>query len=771
MLVICLGHVGFSRDVPVGVRGSGRGWRAESGAIFDMLLSPPFLPPPLAGESDDDYLARVMAALPAGEGSFPVGLEMNWHGGMHLAAPAAGGAVRAIADGTVTFVRKPTRRTSDVAHPLNYRGGWTDDGCVVISHQTTIGFDAASSAETTVQFLSIYMHLGAVRTLSVNDKVFRKDELGSVGSMYGVAGRFHLEIVCDDNNVALLTGRSQPQTSVSANGRTDAVFGSIWFFCPAGTAFFASLPKAGQPPPPVALTSAEGFFISMRFSGDDAVFTTHHVDGRTLGAPVPAPGYGANLVTNAQALYPSSPSAGVELLRFGRVLGPDALSPANAPNFQNVALPAGNGFVDLNASTVLRFSDADFPSWDQGFKSGWKLVDGSASPDSRCVDTTIVQALDIDGDLVVKPDEAQQRLSDPPTQAGLARKICKFPSEWETATIDARFGWLQSEKPAKLSAKQFADFRAHVAQLCFWQGTTPGIAANCWHFHPREFIRQFRQCVWLDAFELAQCIPRRNVRLQGTAFVGQAVATFARARARANNWSVGVNLMARKYLISLTPRRLAHLLAQVFDETGFLQFVKEGGGETASYAPYYGRGLIQLTGLRNYRAYGQYRGFPTSNPTTNPTFSALGWDPDVLIATSNTVFNAVTSADTTGFYWATHTPPTDHGNGLSDPGTSVTDMVAVSKFVNGQVPNQNVNGLDQRIGCVIFLKYALLDAVLPSGAAPTESVTFAWRRNSAKEVVLKPDGTPLLKADGTPVPKKFFLSNLTMVVPLTPQRP
>ncbi|OSM94699.1 hypothetical protein AU504_04080 [Lonsdalea populi] len=53
-----------------------------------------------------------------------------------------------------------------------------------------------------------------------------------------------------------------------------------------------------------------------------------------------------------------------------------------------------------------------------------------------------------------------------------------------------------------------------------------------------------------------------------------------------------------------TCREKAHFLAQCCHESMGLVYTAEIGGSQKSYAPWYGRGLIQLTFEKNYRAYG-----------------------------------------------------------------------------------------------------------------------------------------------------------------------
>lgn len=65
----------------------------------------------------------------------------------------------------------------------------------------------------------------------------------------------------------------------------------------------------------------------------------------------------------------------------------------------------------------------------------------------------------------------------------------------------------------------------------------------------------------------------------------------------------GFNENFSKYGMN-TCREKAHFLAQCSHESGGFIYAKELGGEKKGYAPWYGRGLIQLTNEVNYRKYG-----------------------------------------------------------------------------------------------------------------------------------------------------------------------
>lgn len=144
-------------------------------------------------------------------GHYPISDLLGWHGGMHLLAPTGANStrlpVRAIADGTVAYVRPPTAaQANPESHPLGYNG-WTDDGCVIIRHDTSIG--ANGDTETTTRFYSLYMHLNVILTgVRQGQAIHRKSELGRAGMFEGEAGCIHFEIICDDENLQRLIGRT-----------------------------------------------------------------------------------------------------------------------------------------------------------------------------------------------------------------------------------------------------------------------------------------------------------------------------------------------------------------------------------------------------------------------------------------------------------------------------------------------------------------------------------------------------------------------------------
>ncbi|MDH1013065.1 M23 family metallopeptidase [Pseudomonas nicosulfuronedens] len=228
-----------------------------------MIISPPFIPAPIAGETDEAFVERAMPGGQPGDGAFPLSFDLNWHGGMHLSAPRENGQplpVRAIADGKLVYFRAPTAKTNDEFHALKYRtpqsvdDGWTDNGCLVLRHETEIG----EGERGQVVFFSIYMHLSKINIANpqINQRIYRKDSIGEAGQIYGSAGKIHFEIIADDSQIAHLTGRQQRDLDYQAqDGRTDSCWGDMYFFVPAPVQGYASPPNNfAQPTNPSALS-------------------------------------------------------------------------------------------------------------------------------------------------------------------------------------------------------------------------------------------------------------------------------------------------------------------------------------------------------------------------------------------------------------------------------------------------------------------------------------------------------------------------------------
>jgi predicted chitinase len=732
-----------------------------------MLISPPFLPTRLATETEDEWIDRCMAGGRPGDGAFPLSLNLGWHGGMHLIAPMSGGQpepVRAIADGTVVFLRKPTQQPCGplpADHPLAYRGRWTDDGVVVLRHETEIG----EGLNGQVVFFSISMHLGAVHpALAEGRTVYRKALVGTAGQIYGdTQRRIHFEIVCNDANLRALIGRSTGELRTDVDGRLDAVYGQMYFVLPGGTPFYdrkpldhltaahiqPPKPNAKAPLPPlealqaVYTSSADTtLVVGLRHAGGDgaeghrgsAYLATLRLDGTSVGDALEELDAEYNLYSRANEVSDSYPaearpaaSAVYELLRFGRVVNTanETLTPNDVPHWRQVRYPGGQGWVNLNADNVRKFSDADFPHWQR-----WRLIDDSEDCDSRCDSPTLRGWVDANGDGQVSSSEVNVRLSEASLASRLARTICKFPSEWELGIIDQRWAWLQTSTAENAQPFTDGDFqllRAHIQALAFLPGNT-GLPTSHWHFHPREFVRQFRKCRWLDDSHLLRLMP----------------ATTAANRQLYRHY---LNRCMEKYLVSGSGHRMTHFIGQGAHESSQLNGMIERGNISASATPeidawfdsgtetyfnqykgrngnigdrdhikFRGRGLKQLTGRYNYGYYWAYRDWISltsfSEPWWNPS------RPDLAPVVNNPQFagsNAYTTVDAGGWYWDA-TPIRGLAGGKGRKASSINVVVDAGEFENELIRkitraiNGGETGLGDRVQKTIHCGSILMDS-------------------------------------------------------------
>jgi predicted chitinase len=711
-----------------------------------MIISPPLLKTRESRETDAAWIERVMAEDPLR--GFPVNRAGSWHGGIHIRHTDSRGVekVRAIADGTVVSFRPPSGDAKRDQAPLNLNADnpgvkGSDDGYVLLRHETETG----SGDDAKVVFYSLYMHLKSLRdSVKSGTRIYRKEAMGTPG-MADAVNAIHFQIFCDDDNISKLTGRKTRELDVSTNGRTDAVYGDIHFYLPAGTKFYSHAPK-GNALSVTGLaevhTSTVPLYVSMTLEKGSCTMVTRQQNAGTDGVYIPvgealvdADGedYEYNLYKTAMRNYKESPSAGFELLRFGRVINTEheTLVPADAPLWMTVNYPGGKGVVNLADATITKFSDADFPHW-----TGWQLIDDDTDTNSQC-NSTAIQKWQEEGQFA-------------PLRS---RLICHFPLEWEKSTVDARFSWLKSGSDGHdpMSDEDYNKFKAHSEALCFDTGALG--KGRLWHFNPAEFIRHFRKCGWLSHAELSSLLPRFYYAGY-PATPQRASISWETSIKRWEPYVADFNRMCNKYNI-LGEHRKAAFIGQVYIETAMMRTVNEIGRGRKNkkgkwpapameyYQAFYGRGFMQLTWPSNYEGYLNFRtkeklpelivgAYDDSRITSNSLHYwadprkvekdkktgkkkivinnklLRSWfpryDPKII---SDDPFNAVDSA---GYYWVSkHHDGVININRVSDRGISSDSIGRCSVLVNG-----GGYGYFERQGFSRFVFYYLNDAVRDS---------------------------------------------------------
>ena len=698
-----------------------------------MVISPPFLPLPIAGETEAQWFARAMnpqpakaAGVDASEGSFPVSALLMWHNGIHLMAPPAPGGVlpvRAIADGKVIYLREPTKFTTDAKHPQNCSPNdagpcWTDNGCVILEHNTDIG--TTGEVATSFVYYSLTMHLSALDpAVKLNASIYRKDIVGQAGNIYGRTADIHLEICCDDIQIKRLIGRDPvwvppfDRAGPKSDGRTDAVFGDLFICLPATTATSATEPKSSDIPlrsqPGLSQTLGKAQWVSIRYEKGQGYISSLEEDGAAIGTVQKAVDFEYDLYHRACALHKkaaphvqqgqSCPSAWYELLRFRRNLGPDQL-PANAAHWREIPTANGTIWADLNSLGTCKFSDADFlPVADWNFFS-----DDTDHLDQRCDSSNLkrwIRDPNPQNEDRHKPGHLPMRIGEAQVKTRLRRAICKFPTEWDGSTFEIRHRWMPDPKKNEHAGtkEQWVEFLRYGAAMCL--PNLPAAYLNAqWRFHPVEFIQMMGRVGWLSKDEVSRCFTGVHVspkiildRLENS------VKLNALTGGRPTNLHAALQRMLRKYLINTSAKRTAHFLGQISEETGNLESTVEKGDDRYfdKYEPdsprgkalgnsqkgdgkkFKGRGLIQLTGSDNYTKFSQYK--------ENPDFAGA--------QSERLALEAELACDAAGFYWASKQRYNKGKNGTNvengkrginfwcDQGMQQADAQQVTKCING----------------------------------------------------------------------------------------
>ncbi len=586
-----------------------------------MIISPPFLPK--AGlatptGTNPDPMMDAVDKFECDHGVYPIAFDRRWHCGVHL-QPDTKGKVHAIADGEVVAYRV-------CQHGID--GGVSHTGFVLLKHTTETG------EARTLTFYSLYMHLlplaeyqqhsasakdmpeflrmptGSVNKGEVTPavsgegkKVRRKDVLGWRGEYEGMP-HLHFEIFMLPADFDAYFGRMQLGNSTPTPPTGTDWWGHAYFVIPAGSRF-RRLPekadarnklhgiefKPGQEGSNALPLLVETYFsIGSKYTN---VWSLAQDGTRTLLTPHPVEekDYEYDLYKRATALYPPCPSDGYELLRFGRILSPSQTLAANArATWMQVNWAADKaGYIDINDSSIHKFSDADFLS-----SVGWQKVSEGNTPfssDGLCDVDALKKMLNdaASHEVPAVTGEAPgahkiRVLSTAQVRRQLRGLVCHAPSEWDSTNNEGRYARLLDEGGFYHgNEKGYRDFLKYLKEVQFWDKTGIPAGQKLWFFHPLEFIRHFRRCGWLDLREQIQLLPRSSMPdAGGDISWAESNKRFTEGNSDARGESprrmwLALNHVYRKYGLGNGSLRRAHFLGQVLKETGALCSTRENG--------------------------------------------------------------------------------------------------------------------------------------------------------------------------------------------------
>ncbi|GLC96900.1 hypothetical protein Tamer19_63090 [Cupriavidus sp. TA19] len=660
-----------------------------------MILSPPFLPSDGLTSNDPDSIDPMMDAVDkfelAHHGVYPIAFDRRWHCGAHLQPKYQNDAVRALADGEVVAYRVCQKAIADGQKDVNGGDALNSNlGFVMLRHKTDTGDGR------TITFYSLYMHLldlDSIRkkigplpnnppevgsstalpkwlaypTDGVQSpkglKVYRKDMLGYPGACHGQS-HLHFETFMTESDFAawfnqsghaVQLGNKTPTTPASKD-----YWGHSYFVIPGGQAFVSAPPGAIGTTAPYfpplqagTLDAASKLYVAAYFHKGHR-YTRAWVEKNgalTLLTPKPVRDtyaeYEYKMYARATALYPSCPSDGYELLRFGRILSEQPkLPPAAQKTWVSVPFEAGKqGYVDISLNTIQKLSDADFP-----FFMGWQEIEEGNTPfsqDGLCDQdelrkmVAVVEDLETPADRLREGFEQEDKLAayihtHAEVRAKLRGLICHAPSEWDASANEARHKPLKDPdgffgRRKDIDPYGYDKFMAFHTQFQFMEQTPLGGGKKFWFFHPLAFLRHFRKCGWLNQTEIASTLPKHMfyttsgaIRTAITTTGPTYTLTHNDAESRIAKFVIELNRCMRKYL-GVDKKRVGIFLAQILLETaqwrnlggsrrllhewGFGQY-SSANPATQYYTVFYGRGIAQLTWAGNYRDYGTFAAIP-----------------------------------------------------------------------------------------------------------------------------------------------------------------
>ncbi|PLK47231.1 hypothetical protein [Uliginosibacterium sp. TH139] len=586
-----------------------------------MIITYPIKQEYIKGKEQRVVPDKVYDLCETASGTFPVGKNSFWHGGVHLFA-AATEPIRAIAEGEIVAYRFCENDTGDSYFEKPYSTSF-----VLLKHVADCG--STSLGNTSITFYSLYMHLapwsvvtaakqqsqisfiksqvtepekdkkgnviprkyktvkrtekpivdGAVHGNSNNLRVERGDILGFAGSIpdnFSTPSRgIHFEIFMED--VSFL---SNPKKNLWGKTRLTSDLNICYGQMPSATPIAktivlgpeAILTPSGKPESKTGNLRIKLPDGSICWIKKGAYTTKSFEIEKKVGTKIVKQKQDKTVATTTSLeVFPVDPDEKHAQLKAGTEVIPWVYPWLDEGEFREERLD-GKDYVQVlivdsikiawaEKSKIAYKSDADWPNFTQVSESGTFGADGLA--DDESIDKLITQ-YDKNKDSALEKSELPQDAKEK-----LRKIIVSYPTEWDDSDNVRKYERIMSStwKGQKLSSTDFEKFKTHLKRIQFWQEAKAVAklpkSSTLWHPHPIAFIEHLAKCTCLSEDDLLKIYP-------------------ATPRDTREKYRNALNKAMTKYVIN-TRLRQSHFFGQGAVESDYLRGMAEGSVDRSKY--------------------------------------------------------------------------------------------------------------------------------------------------------------------------------------------
>ncbi|RQM70563.1 hypothetical protein EHZ47_21640 [Aeromonas jandaei] len=298
-------------------------------------------------------------------------------------------------------------------------------------------------------------------------------------------------------------------------------------------------------------------------------------------------------------------------------------------------------WVCVSSDKYVKKEQVELLSQHDWLKIGFKKVDGSGSDGYLDPDvpptffTKLVNSFDTDKSGELSSEEIQVALQNSSNAEKLQKIIVKHPSEWYEKSSASSYLWLD-KLMTKIGLPDFDLLVDHEKQridkLEWMQSATKlRMEKDIWHLYPLSIIHSVnRMCSCERDISVQEVMDIVDELRQVDKIPSKELFNYSRCTLDISErtyecLTAEMNAVFREYDISTCMRRI-HFIAQAFHETDCFRTTTEYNAEMKDYAPYIGRGMLQLTHRSNYKFYDAYsnKGNMVSNSLAI-SFDSAGW--------------------------------------------------------------------------------------------------------------------------------------------------